>query len=126
LVPWSLCFGVDSGVDIPGAQLGIVHDGNLVYVQGYGKVVKPNAGQDRGIDVSSDSLFRIASVTKPITAAGIYKLNERDAQLLGRKAFGRGGILPEFCELSGSLRHSVTTSEFHCTPIVTSLLARPI
>lgn len=52
-----------------GASLAVSVDGRLVFARGYGY-----AKVDTGEFVQPDSLFRIASNSKPITAAGIYQL----------------------------------------------------
>jgi len=57
---------------IPGGAVAVVKDGRLVFAHGYGL-----ADRDAGKQVQPDSLFRIASVTKPITAAAILVLVER-------------------------------------------------
>ncbi len=53
----------------PGASLAVSVDGRLVFARGYGY-----AKVDTGEFVQPDSLYRIASNSKPITAAGIYQL----------------------------------------------------
>jgi CubicO group peptidase (beta-lactamase class C family) len=54
---------------IPGAALAVARDGQLVYARGFGY-----ADVERQEPVRPDSLFRIASVSKPITAAAILQL----------------------------------------------------
>ena len=49
---------------IPGGALAVVKDGRLVYVRGFG-YADTNAGEV----VQPDSLFRVASLSKPITCA---------------------------------------------------------
>ncbi len=78
---------------IPGAALGIAHNGQLVFARGYGY-----ADTSTGAQVQPDSLFRIASDTKPHTAAAIYKLIERGQLSLGDKAFS---ILSNLTPLPG-------------------------
>jgi N-acyl-D-amino-acid deacylase len=56
---------------VPGGALAVVKDGRLVYARGYGY-----ADLQRQTPVEPTSLFRIASVSKPITAAAIMKLTE--------------------------------------------------
>src|SRR5262245_25256446 len=51
---------------IPGGALAIVKDGRLVYARGFGL-----ADRDAKTAVQPESLFRIASVSKPITAVAI-------------------------------------------------------
>jgi len=54
---------------VPGASLAIARDGNLVYARGHGY-----ADRDAKGPVEPDALFRIASVSKPITGVAIMKL----------------------------------------------------
>lgn len=55
----------------PGAALAITDRGRLVYARGFGF-----ADIAAGEPVKPDSLFRIASISKPVTAVGIVKLIE--------------------------------------------------
>src|SRR5699024_871067 len=57
--------------DIPGLSLAIVKNGRLVYAKGYGY-----ANKESFIKVDTTSLFRIASLSKTITAIGIMQLIE--------------------------------------------------
>jgi CubicO group peptidase (beta-lactamase class C family) len=57
---------------IPGGAVAVVKDGRLVFAHGYGW-----ADRDAGKAMQPDSLFRIASVTKPFTAVAILALVER-------------------------------------------------
>jgi len=57
---------------IPGGSLAIVRDGKLAYARGFGW-----ADRDSKEPVEAESLFRIASVSKPITAVAILKLVEQ-------------------------------------------------
>ena len=67
---------------VPGAALALVHNGQLVLARGYGY-----ANLDSETPVQPDSLFRIASITKPHTAAAIMKLIERGELKLSDYAF---------------------------------------
>jgi CubicO group peptidase (beta-lactamase class C family) len=58
--------------DIPGASLAVTKDGRLVYARGYGY-----ADVEAKRKVQPQSLFRIASISKPITAVAILQLVER-------------------------------------------------
>jgi N-acyl-D-amino-acid deacylase len=60
---------------IPGASLAIAREGQLVYARGFGL-----ADREAKTPVDPDSLFRIASVSKPITGVAILKLVQ-DEQL---------------------------------------------
>lgn len=57
---------------IPGAALAVTRDGKLVLATGYGW-----ADREAREPVRPDSLFRIASVSKPITGVAILKLIEQ-------------------------------------------------
>jgi CubicO group peptidase (beta-lactamase class C family) len=61
---------VDKG-DIPGVVAAITNRDRVLYLKAFGK-------QDvaRGIPMSSDTVFRIASMTKPVTSVGIMMLYE--------------------------------------------------
>src|SRR5829696_3177453 len=56
---------------IPGGAVAVVHDGKLFYARGFGY-----ADVEKKTPVQPDALFRIASVSKPITSAAIMKLVE--------------------------------------------------
>jgi len=76
---------------IPGGSLALVKEGNLLYTQAYGKA-------DTDISAQPYHLFRIASLSKPITAMAILKLKEQGKLKLTDKVFGPKGILntPEY------------------------------
>src|SRR5687767_7780756 len=56
---------------IPGGAVAVVRDGKLFYARGFGY-----ANVENKTPVQPDALFRIASVSKPITSAAIMKLVE--------------------------------------------------
>lgn len=58
--------------DVPGAALAIAHKGEIIYSRGFGW-----SNRDLRQPVQPDSIFRIASVSKPITAMAILKLVEQ-------------------------------------------------
>ncbi len=66
---------------VPGAALAVTQDGRLVYARGYGQA------DDEGHLVQPDSQFRICSLSKSVTAAGILKLYEEGKLDLDAKAF---------------------------------------
>ncbi|MDX1753577.1 MAG: serine hydrolase domain-containing protein [Salinimicrobium sediminis] len=74
--------------NVSGAQLAIVRDEKLVYSQSYGF-----ANLEESIPVTSQSRFRIASISKPITAVAILKLKEQGLLDLDDPVFGVGAIL---------------------------------
>lgn len=73
---------------MPGAVVGIVRGGRLVYLEAFGYRDKA-----RGICMTADSLFWIASMTKPLTAAAALTLVERGSLVLDADV---GEYLPEF------------------------------
>ena len=56
---------------IPGGAIAVVHDGKLFYARGFGY-----SDLENKTPVQPDALFRIASVSKPITSVAIMKLVE--------------------------------------------------
>lgn len=73
---------------IEGASLAVTNDERLVYAKGFGI-----ANKETGEEVKPGHLFRIASVSKLITAVAVMKLFE-DGQLdLDDPVFGENGIL---------------------------------
>ena len=73
---------------VPGGAVALVKDGKLVMAEGYGL-----ADKDGGVAATADSLFRIASLSKPITAAAALKLVEAGLLGLDDKAFAILGDL---------------------------------
>ena len=67
---------------VVGVALAVAHDGKLVLARGYGY-----ADGYLQLPVEPDSLFRLASVTKPHTAAAILKLIEQGKLNPSDKAF---------------------------------------
>ncbi len=62
---------------IPGASLALVKDDRLIYSAGFGWAIKPD--EDKGFagePMRPQTLLRIASLSKPITAMAIMKLSE--------------------------------------------------
>lgn len=58
--------------DARGAQLAVSHEGRLVFARGFGWADEPHRRP-----ITPTSLFRIASVSKPITATTVMQLVER-------------------------------------------------
>ena len=69
--------------DVPGAAIAVLRHGRLVYARGFGM-----ADRENGVPVQPDSLFRIASLSKPITAAAVLKLVEEGLLELDARVFG--------------------------------------
>jgi len=62
---------VDSG-RVAGAAVAVLHNGQLVFAKGYGR-----ANLELGTPVSATTVFRIGSLTKQFTAAGVLLLAEQ-------------------------------------------------
>jgi len=77
--------------NIPGLSLAIAKDGEIVYAEGFG-VVSPLL-ETR---VNPSHVFRIASISKPITAVGIFTLVEQGRLSPTDRVFGEHGILSEY------------------------------
>lgn len=76
---------------IPGASIAIAYKGEFVYQRGYGMAVAEN-----NTPATPQTVFRIASVSKPITAVAVLKLFEDELpQALERRVFGPDGLLPD-------------------------------
>ncbi|MGA7030828.1 MAG: serine hydrolase domain-containing protein [Candidatus Acidiferrales bacterium] len=73
---------------VPGMSIAITRRGKFVYEHHFGMVDKDAAQQ-----VLATSLFRIASVTKPITSVTVFSLIEKGRLNLNDKVFGASGIL---------------------------------
>ena len=67
---------------IPGGALAVAKDGKLLYARGFGW-----ADRDAKTPVQPDSLFRIASISKPITAVAILQLVDAGELKLDDPAF---------------------------------------
>ena len=74
---------------VPGGALAVVKDRRLVYARGYGV-----ADREKNLPAKADSLFRIASISKPITGVAVMKLVEEGKLSLEAKAFPLLGIQP--------------------------------
>jgi D-alanyl-D-alanine carboxypeptidase len=73
---------------MPGASIAISKNGKLVYRKGYGI-----ANEATGEKVTVDSRFRMASVSKTLTAVAILKLIQEGKLSLSQKVFGTGAVL---------------------------------
>jgi CubicO group peptidase (beta-lactamase class C family) len=74
--------------DVPGLSVAVAQNGSLAYAQGFGV-----ADKKTGEKVTPAHLFRIASISKPITSVAIFSLVEQGRLKLADKVFGAGGIL---------------------------------
>src|SRR5437660_599808 len=57
---------------VPGAVVAVARDGKLVYLKAFGHVDK-----DKRVPMQVDSIFGLASMTKPMTAVGVLSLTEQ-------------------------------------------------
>lgn len=73
---------------IPGGAVAIVKDGRLVYARGFGY-----ADAQAREPAAPDALFRIASLSKPVTAAAVLRLVEANRLSLDARAFALLGDL---------------------------------
>lgn len=73
---------------IPGLSLAITRDERLVYARGYGF-----ADLEQQRPATPENRFRIASLSKPITAVAILKLVEEEKLSLDDLVFGPSGLL---------------------------------
>jgi len=73
---------------VPGLSIAIARHGRLVFAQGYG-----HTDGDGEMTVTPEHLFRIASVSKPITAVAVMRLVELGRLRLDQKVFGAGALL---------------------------------
>lgn len=74
--------------NVPGLSIAIAKDDKLIYVKAYGF-----ANVMTQEKVTDSSLFRLASVSKPVTAIAIMKLIQDGKLSLNSIVFGEGGIL---------------------------------
>jgi len=68
--------------NLPGGAVAVSRNGKLVFAKGYGL-----ADRERQLPVRPNSLFRIASISKPFTSAAVLKLVEQGKLHLDDKAF---------------------------------------
>lgn len=73
---------------IPGVSIAITKQERLVFAKGFGY-----ADTAAGEQVNPNHLFRIASVSKPMTAIAIMKLIQQGKFSLSSKVFGSSGLL---------------------------------
>jgi CubicO group peptidase (beta-lactamase class C family) len=74
--------------DVPGLSVAIARQGRLLYETPFGYANRQAQGR-----VAKSSLFRIASVTKPITSTTIFTLIERGQLQQNDRVFGTGAVL---------------------------------
>ncbi len=89
--------------ELKGASFAIMRGDSLLYAKGYGA-----ANDSVGCNVNH--VFRIASVSKLITATAVMKLCEQQHLSLSDRVFGEGGILSDslFADLSSDRMSTIT------------------
>lgn len=85
--------------NVPGASIAISKEGKLVYARGFGFTDEYHTQT-----VQPYHKFRVASLSKPITAVAILKLYEQNRLNLDDKVFGSEGILND--SIYSSIRDS--------------------
>lgn len=75
---------------IAGASVAIARDGRLVYARGFGY-----ADTASGLETQPYNKFRIASISKLVTAIAVMKLGEEGKLSVSDKVFGPDGILDD-------------------------------
>ena len=73
---------------VPGFSVAVGHSGRLVYRDAFGW-----AERDAHEPVTPSHLFRIGSISKPITSVAIFKLIEEGHLSLADRVFGAGALL---------------------------------
>ena len=56
---------------VPGTAVSLVQDGEVAWLEGYGL-----ADRDRGVPVTADTVFQVASISKAVTSWGVMRLVE--------------------------------------------------
>ncbi|MBL0745571.1 serine hydrolase domain-containing protein [Chryseolinea lacunae] len=77
-----------SKFSVPGMSIAILRNEKLVYVKSYGL-----ADKEAQQVATNDNLYRIASVSKPLTAVAILKLEQEGKLSVSNTVFGANGIL---------------------------------
>ncbi len=88
---------------IQGASLAVMQDEHLIYGKGFGW-----ADKEREREAEVGDIYRIASASKLITAAGIMKLCDEGLLTLDSKVFGPEGILSHLSEIRDKRAHNIT------------------
>jgi CubicO group peptidase (beta-lactamase class C family) len=74
--------------EIAGASIAVARDGQLVYAKGFGR-----ADKNEDAEIQPYNKFRIASISKLVTAVAIMKLQEEGKLSVSDRVFGPDGIL---------------------------------
>ncbi|MEV6164950.1 serine hydrolase [Streptomyces sp. NPDC052052] len=90
---------------IPGMAIAVSQYGKLVYSRGYG------FGDQTGrTPATPNTLFRVASCAKPITAVAVLRLVEQNQLKLSDHVFGTNGILSQYVT-ADTRAHSITVED---------------
>jgi CubicO group peptidase (beta-lactamase class C family) len=89
--------------NLPGGSVAVVKEGKLIYARGFGEA-------DKNTPVMPDHLFRIASLSKPVTAMAVMKLIQDGLLQTDALVFGEVGILnnPEYQNIRDERVKSIT------------------
>lgn len=93
---------------IPGGSIALSKNGKLIYARGFG------FGDKENLEITQPwHLFRLASVSKPITAVGIMKLVEAGKLSLNSKVFGSDGVLndTQYLDIKDSRVEDITIDQ---------------
>ena len=77
--------------DVPGLTFACAQNGEILFTQGYGL-----ADRHHKVPVTPISLFRIASISKSITSAAIFKQIQTGKLTLATPVFGTHGVLDQY------------------------------
>ena len=91
---------------VPGGSLAVLKDGRLVYARGYGY-----ADRDARTPATPTTLFRLASISKPITAVTVLKLVEEGRLDLDARAFDLLKLQPLPGQTAAARMRSVTVGQ---------------
>ena len=89
--------------NIPGLSIAIAKQDDILFAKGYGF-----ADTSTKVPVNIAHKFRIASLSKPITAVAIMKLMEEGKLKLDDKVFGKDGLLNDRFPTKNKLLHQIT------------------
>ena len=94
--------------DIKGASIAVARDGKLLYARGFGY-----ASLEDSVAVEPYNCFRVASISKLITAVAIMKLQEEGKLSVYDKVFGPDAILNDsvFCHPKDPRAFDITVAQ---------------
>jgi len=108
---------IDDG-KLPGAVLAIARDGKLVYLEAFGFRDKA-----AGIAMTTDTIFNIASMTKPMTAVAALTLAEQ-GRLVIDEPIAR--ILPAFADMKVATLNPAGDTITDTTPAIRQITTRDL